>query len=165
MLWVSGIPGCGKSHVAAKVLKNLDASSPKAFFFCDYKTEVQRSASSIVRTWVWQLLQALPEKFDAAAKSYRTRKSHEPTMTDLTSMLHELVDGSHCRLVIDGLDECASESRSEILDVCRGLATKCGMLVFSRDVVDIARFFASLPKAVGFHASRDHRISKTLNCT
>lgn len=135
LIWVKGIPGCGKTRLAASVVDTLDV---KLYFFCDTKEEGKREAMAIVRTLLSQLLQL---NFGGAALSAAVRMYENgavPTMTGLKSVLREILHLTPCQIILDGLDECPGVEREDILELCTDLVEDCSLLVFSRDLPDIA---------------------------
>ena len=70
-LWVHGLPGSGKSVLAANTINFLqeNPSSICAYFFCNYGEPAKRSADSIVRTIASQVA-----------------RSSEPSLTALTKL-------------------------------------------------------------------------------
>ncbi|PVI02696.1 hypothetical protein DM02DRAFT_653358 [Periconia macrospinosa] len=55
-LRIEGRPGCGKSTLAAYLVRHLSSSAPVLYFFCDGKNSEKRSTSTILRTLLSQLL-------------------------------------------------------------------------------------------------------------
>jgi predicted AAA+ superfamily ATPase len=52
LLWVSGIPGCGKTVLSAFLINRLKMSEKNtkvAYFFCDDKEEKQKSVEALLR--------------------------------------------------------------------------------------------------------------------
>jgi len=50
----------GKSTMVTKLIEDLQAKHPVAFFFCRVGEERQ-SWGDIIRTWIWQFLEQKPE--------------------------------------------------------------------------------------------------------
>ncbi|KAI5850178.1 hypothetical protein DFP73DRAFT_614699 [Morchella snyderi] len=59
VLWLHGGPGIGKTHLASSIIKYLQehSSYPTAFFVCNHSYEEKRKTTSILRSWVYQLMQ------------------------------------------------------------------------------------------------------------
>jgi len=61
-LWIKGVPGAGKSVIAASMIQHLKAteSAPVLFFFFRYIIAANRTPRSLVRDWLSQLLPHSP---------------------------------------------------------------------------------------------------------
>ena len=57
LFWVKGMPGCGKTLLATRIIGKAQAIAPTAYFFCNTGDVRKRSCLPILGTWVWQLLQ------------------------------------------------------------------------------------------------------------
>ena len=135
LLWVKGMPGYGKTRLAASLVHTLDV---KLYFFCDTKEETKRNAGGVARTWLSQLLQVSSESAALSAASRIYGDGAIPTMASVKSVLKEILHLSPCRIVLDGLDECPKVEREDILELCTDLIEDVSLLVFSRDLPDIA---------------------------
>jgi ankyrin repeat protein len=157
VLWVKGIPGCGKTHLATRIIDKAQLASPTGYFFCKTSDKRKRDCLAIVRTWVFQLLQQREALLPHVGKVYKT--GERPNVSNLTSVLDSmLTDEKSCRLVIDGLDECELEARKQIMSLCSQVSTKCRLVVLSRDMPDIALAMAKLSKVA--HVAQAHITEK-----
>ena len=57
---MDGPPGYGKSTIVTKLIEDLQANHPVAFFFCRVG-QARQDWKDIIRTWIWQLLEQRPE--------------------------------------------------------------------------------------------------------
>ncbi|KAL3486969.1 hypothetical protein BJX62DRAFT_228369 [Aspergillus germanicus] len=95
-LWLSGIPGAGKTVLAGSMIEEClkrtwYAGSTKAtcFFFCDYKEPKSRDAANILNKGL----------------------SRTPDRSRLLDLIAEMTDEfDQVLMVLDGLDECGSNS-------------------------------------------------------
>src|SRR5205814_5059978 len=149
-LWVHGLPGSGKSVLAANTINFLqeNPSSICAYFFCNYGEPAKRSADSIVRTIASQVARSSEPSLTALTK---LRLSHYNLTRPIPLLWQHLVLEvvglleRHIYIVIDGLDECDEEERKLLMDII--ISTKQGgnisWMVFSRYLSDIADFIQS----------------------
>lgn len=126
----------------------IDRQKLVAFFFCDKTSRNKQllGPRSILRNLLKQLVSTtgeIPEGLNQAYKSERrngiiNRKAHLFMQTVIES-------ARETRIVIDGLDECDIETRTELLDDLKSLAIaaigKVKIIVASRPDSDINHFF------------------------
>lgn len=121
LLWISGGPGCGKTVISAYLLTQLEkrVDSRVAYFFCDDQEERQKSAPSLLRGIIHQLIMATPGLIKHAM---RPHGAHGSKMLESLSILWDifiavatdpLCDGTY--VILDALDECESNSRNDLL--------------------------------------------------
>ncbi|KAL7813521.1 hypothetical protein V8C44DRAFT_47758 [Trichoderma aethiopicum] len=125
ILWLHGHPGTGKSTMAIffteelpKVFSETDGKT-LAYFFCDSNFDKQRSAVSIIRGLLLQLIQQHPQLLDYLMPRYRERGAK---LFDSFNALWEIfmtvasdqsTGEKYC--IIDALDECDRESQEVLL--------------------------------------------------
>ena len=143
-LWVHGLPGAGKSVLAAYSMRAIEERSVCCcYFFCKWDDPSKRTASSIIRTIVYQLAQKFPGYLQAVSSlQYSQHLLLEPLpllwkrlVTDHMSHV-----GARIYIVLDGLDECSLDERTALLDVIDSTRSDGGVswLVFSRFLSDIS---------------------------
>ena len=137
LLWISAIPGAGKTYLSATIVDILGDTEPVAYFFCDTKDESKRLFLSIVRTWAAQLLEQKPSELEEISKIYRASGVSLNKTNAVKALRHLVKVGSPCRLILDGLDECVSSVRTEVLQLCETLLPDAKLLVASRSEGDI----------------------------
>jgi hypothetical protein len=108
VLWLHGGPGIGKTHLASSIIKYLQeysSSYPTAFFMSNHSYEEKRQTTSILRSWVYQLMQQSKTALQIAQEAKPENGSAVPTVLwkIFRAILQEL---GPCYLVIDGYDEC-----------------------------------------------------------
>lgn len=137
LLWIAGHPGTGKTVMMSYLLNFLQKrSAPVVFFFCDDKDEGQRTAMSILKSLVHQLLSIDAALFKHILPHYeqfrpgeRPQWSFDTLWTVFSGIALDTDVGSlvvYC--FIDALDECAEsgqgeESRNDLLTRIRELYT------------------------------------------
>ncbi|KAM0431479.1 hypothetical protein ACHAPT_005457 [Fusarium lateritium] len=123
-LWIKGVPGAGKSVMAASIIQHLRTTEncPVLFFFFRNIVAANFSPRALIQDWLAQLLPHSP-KLQYALQSRLDTKVDETSDNDLIDMF---LDGVSCvpklYCVGDALDEMTSENRS-FLDKLNGLAT------------------------------------------
>lgn len=127
LLWLSADPGCGKSVLASYLvghLKNKDNSLqvPEivCFFFFKEDNSEQDNAISALQALLHQLYSAQPWLLEHAAKRYLAEGARKTLgqFGALWSIFEASVKDPRSRdtlLVLDGLDECESATRSQLL--------------------------------------------------
>jgi NACHT domain. len=108
LLWIKGIPGSGKSVMAASIIKQLQKEHvPVVYFFFRQIIEANHKPIAALRDWLCQVLNYSPPlqvKLHQYLKQRRSLDSLSPT--DLWSDLKMALDGfprAYC--VTDALDE------------------------------------------------------------
>ncbi|KFY46507.1 hypothetical protein V495_02433 [Pseudogymnoascus sp. VKM F-4514 (FW-929)] len=134
VLWITGIPGSGKTRLATRIVESLKGEgSPVAYFYCDTKDERRRSAMSILRTWTWQVLEQRPLGLGEVAKI--RAKEPVPGEGSMEKALMSAVAGvDGLVFVLDGLDECEEETRKKLYPIVARLAATARVLIVSREM-------------------------------
>jgi hypothetical protein len=162
LLWVSADPGCGKSVLARTLIDQNLLLEPKQtfpvisyFFFKDGHSDQQGSARCI-SALLHQIFSQQPTLIEHALKEYRTSG---PEIAIRFNTLWKILcaigsDPDSCPIIciVDALDECEEESRSDIIDALKELYgeqtsnenLRLKWLVTSRPYANIERRFRSL---------------------
>jgi len=118
ILWVYGQPGCGKSFLYYKVLEYVEDNTAKPtvyFLFCEADRE-RSTASSLLRSWTFQLLALLwtfnrgSETLQRIKRQLACRTTLEATAGEVSRLLLSLLNAEDmptCFLAVDALDECS----------------------------------------------------------
>ncbi|PVH76976.1 hypothetical protein DL98DRAFT_496048, partial [Cadophora sp. DSE1049] len=148
-LWLSGIPGAGKtilfSSVVDKLQRVMDANSVMAYFYCDYRNPIKQDATTIIRSLIRQFAERNDLCFDKLEEFYEVHSSDDkislPTQKDLLILLMDMSeDVEDALILIDALDECLTE-RVTVIKLLRDLniqSEKIKTLFASRNEVDIS---------------------------
>ncbi|KAF5003058.1 hypothetical protein FDECE_10369 [Fusarium decemcellulare] len=123
-LWIKGVPGAGKSVMAASLIQHLRSTEdcPVLFFFFRNIVAANFSPRALIQDWLAQLLPYSP-KLQFALQSRLGTQLAETSDNDLIDIF---LDGVSCvpklYCVGDALDEMTTENRP-FLDKLNGLAT------------------------------------------
>ena len=119
-LWLYGIPGAGKTVLAASVIEEaLRVVNPRtaiAFFFCDYKDSASQDLTNILGSLAQQFAKQDEDSFAKLRKFYETQNSeHRPNFRydpeALLEVLRAITLTFDCAMIIvDGLDECGTNT-------------------------------------------------------
>ncbi|KIW25710.1 hypothetical protein, variant [Cladophialophora immunda] len=146
LLQLEGAPGIGKTVLATFLVNELTRRAETtpdmtfAYFFCDNKHEARKTATSILRGLIWQLLRRHEDLFEHILLDFKSQKDRlfenfEALWRILSNMLRDPKSG-HVFLLIDALDECEEKSREGLIDSLELLANEasddCKVLIISR---------------------------------
>ncbi|KAK0705713.1 hypothetical protein B0H67DRAFT_498262 [Lasiosphaeris hirsuta] len=123
LLWLSGIPGAGKTILASVVVDEARqlSNATVIYFYCKYEEDARNTFMSVARSTLAQLL---------AQNSYLLPYFHEkaslssdPSLTS-KAVAKEMIQTalSSCQgtwMVLDGIDECPRDDRIEIASFFR----------------------------------------------
>jgi hypothetical protein len=125
IFWLYGNPGTGKSTMVITLADELPrkpvftrGNKVLAYFFCDSSEENQRTAISILRGLLYQLIHQRPRLIKYLFAKYADRKETLFTSFDaLWTVLMEMGADSSCEIycIIDALDECEPDSQQTLL--------------------------------------------------
>lgn len=150
-LWLTGIPGAGKTVLAGSVIQEAlershrESSVSVAFFFCDYKNTDTWEPVNILGAIASQLARQKEEAFLILKDYYEalhptTGLARSPDPDDLRAKITEMSAlFDQTMVILDGLDECGHNTDSAI-DVLRELGDyteRLSLAVFSRDHQEI----------------------------
>ncbi|KAF8244552.1 hypothetical protein K440DRAFT_609225 [Wilcoxina mikolae CBS 423.85] len=126
-LWIHGSPGCGKTVLSTYVIQALDSGSTQAnshqvfYFFCDGRDERLRTGNAVLANLLAQFIKQTPEMIVhfAAESEYAMRKEKTSWTFEMLWRVFERIMNDdtikNCFLIIDALDECEEQSRTELL--------------------------------------------------
>jgi Cdc6-like AAA superfamily ATPase len=155
-LFCTGIPGAGKTMIAALAIEHLTTKVQSdtigvTWAYCSYKSQNEQTVRALLATILQQLVQAdNPQGVQVLEK---LRKKHAangttPNADELRQSLQALIAGfSTTFIVIDALDECSAsdDTRGQFLAHIRALHTNADvrLMVTSRQVPDIVDEFTN----------------------
>ena len=148
-LWLTGIPGAGKTVLAGSVIEAALAKGSEsiavAFFFCDYKDEKTHLPVNILGALASQLAMQNDAAYLILARYHRElhpdhQLARNPTVDGLRVALSDMIlEYDQTYLIVDGIDECGRH----VADVISALASwaetqdRLKIALLSRDEVDI----------------------------
>lgn len=144
-LWLTGIPGAGKSFLAATIVDAAQTrnASTVGFAFLDYKQSSDLSALSVIHSLIFQMsfrnddMEAIICQSDIAGL-----KSQTEVATALLKTVLDCAGPSH--IIIDGLDEIDGNERTQrtvLVKQLLHLSAECSglkVIFSSRNEADIA---------------------------
>ncbi|KAK7398584.1 hypothetical protein QQX98_012040 [Neonectria punicea] len=156
VLWLHGNPGTGKSTTAIFLTEELSTAfsatdgKTLAYFFCDSGVDERRTATSVVRGLLLQLVQQRPQLLDYLLPKYNERGAKLFNSFDAlwTIFMAAAADQSTGRkyCIIDALDECDRESQEILLRqfqeafLDQNATSNVRILVTSRPYPEIKRY-------------------------
>ncbi|KAF2711109.1 hypothetical protein K504DRAFT_475959 [Pleomassaria siparia CBS 279.74] len=152
-LFCPGIPGAGKTMVAAIAIDHLLESVHKgsagvAFVYCNYKAQGEQDVSSMLAAVLKQLVQARPSTKEPVERLHKQHASRgtKPSSEEIFCALRDvLAQYPTAYIVIDALDECRADdgTRFQFLTKLRDLQTTgdLRLMVTSRAILEIVKEF------------------------
>ncbi|RSL60003.1 hypothetical protein CEP51_013834 [Fusarium floridanum] len=152
-IWCSGIPGAGKSVLAAAMIDEClqrNASNPcsaMAYFFCVYRDEKTQDPVSIVSSLCSQLARQDEKAFLVLEEYYHELTSERqlqsgPSTKKLIKVLRRMCSLiNRVYIIVDGLDECGKQVEQSVESLAALLPTlddeTLNLALLSRDEVAI----------------------------
>jgi hypothetical protein len=151
-LWCRGIPGGGKSVLAAAIIEEClqqngkDPDKAVAYFFCTYRQPLSQDPRSILSSLCMQLALQNEDAFEILQDAYRELyDGYMNTQPAPESLLEVLQRISSCfarvYLVVDSVDECGDHTEENTVTLAQVAATQKGdainMALLSRNEVVI----------------------------
>ncbi|KAL9117500.1 MAG: hypothetical protein Q9187_005963 [Circinaria calcarea] len=168
LLWLSGGPGKGKTMLSIFLAEELERTAKNSQnvlflqYFCDSKDEKRKTAVTVIRGLIFQLLQSRPKLINHILPSFKIQKeslftgSSFPTLWKIfESMVCDPILGTtYC--ILDGLDECDADLLEVLLGKFAALlsaktnessACRLNLIVVSRDLPEfIPELLSSFPR-------------------
>ncbi|KAF7952034.1 uncharacterized protein EAE97_001531 [Botrytis byssoidea] len=167
ILWLHGIPGSGKSMLVCHVIEYLRnraqqhlGSAPVAYFYCARTINEPERAdpTEVLRNILEQLCsldaetpirEPVSKKYLARKKEARGRTPEKLNLEETIETILELLESNPATIVIDGLDECDSVKRNDLLLGLQKIITNSNnivkVFVSSRDDHDLVHHLARSP--------------------
>ncbi|KAI0852291.1 putative ankyrin repeat-containing protein [Daldinia vernicosa] len=161
VLWLHGIPGCGKTKLASIVIDELATCDNLAYFYCmrnpaePFRAQCSKILASLVRQLACQgtdkpILPPVVEHYEDAIAGFEGFEDQHWDAEESTRMLLALMEHyPTATIVIDALDEVELQDRQELMDVLGQLLQESPNLlkifVSSRDNYDIALHLEGSP--------------------
>ncbi|KAI8939498.1 hypothetical protein NX059_003270 [Plenodomus lindquistii] len=155
MLWLNALPASGKSVLSAFVVNHLLQESFCAFYFFRFGDQVKRSASTCLRTIIFQLAEQLPrfrtelQEIRFSSKSVEKMDVKSLWEKVFVNVLFKMRLTTTMTWVIDALDE--SDSPQALLELMQDVSKSTStikVLLVSRRTPDLITTFDRLSMAV-----------------
>lgn len=135
-LFCPGIPGAGKTMIAAIAIDHLYRTTPcddigVAYLFCSYKAQSDQSVSSLFAALLKQLVQSRPDIAGPVKYIYddHSKRGSRPSLDEILRTLQSVcANYAAVHIIVDALDECTDR------DGARRLIDKFGELQATTDV-------------------------------
>ncbi|KAH6887863.1 hypothetical protein BKA70DRAFT_1164372, partial [Coprinopsis sp. MPI-PUGE-AT-0042] len=139
ILWGSGIPGAGKTVLAALVIDILEAMAREAgrnfcvaYVYIRYSDRTETTVRSVLEGFVKQIVERHPDVLPIVQNVYAQHvcDGTQPTESQLLGLLRQLRDHVATTFVLDALDEAPTGIQ---LDLVKALASlNCKIFITSR---------------------------------
>ncbi|KAL7804902.1 ankyrin repeat-containing domain protein [Trichoderma aethiopicum] len=150
-LFCPGIPGAGKTIITAIVVDDIhsrfhnDTTVGISYLYCDYRR--QHTARELLSSLVRQLAQRQASVPDGVSEIYRKyqKQPRGLSLDEMVTLLHSVSKlFSRVFVIVDALDECRADSRTELLDKIFKLQARGGTSIFmtARFIPDIVNIFS-----------------------
>jgi hypothetical protein len=154
-LFCHGIPGAGKTMIAATTVDHLwkhvrDKDIGVAYIYCNYKSQTDQNATNLAATILKQLTQESQSITEPVVNLYdrHADRGTRPSLEEIRTALQAVISSySKVYIVIDALDECLNHDRGPLLAMLRNLQSR-GNLSFmatSRSIPEVMQHFNLLP--------------------
>jgi Cdc6-like AAA superfamily ATPase len=150
-LFCPGIPGAGKTMVAAIAVDHLLNSSHNssygvAYVYCNYKAQADQDTSGMLAAILKQLIQGRPSAANPVERLHQKHgnRGTKPSFDEIHSALRDvLAQYPYVYIVVDALDECQNEARHQLLVNLLGLQKEgdIRLMATSRFVPDVEDAF------------------------
>jgi hypothetical protein len=156
ILFCPGIPGAGKTMMAASVVNHVETQLIKstpgtnlAYLFCDYKSEEEQSLDQLLGNLLQQLIQNSRELAGPLVTLYEAHaeKKTFPSVGEITDLLRDTISRHvDVYIVVDAIDECPQRNRRrrQLLSTLQNLNSDTDALhlfVTSRFTPDVVEVF------------------------
>jgi NACHT domain len=148
LLWLHGIPGCGKTILSSTVVEHIKAICKKdsqcqyIFYYFDFSDSKKQEVAGLLRSLLAQLASRDLKTLKEIERLYNQNScgKQQPDKKSLLSILLSVLRSPlRTYLIIDALDECSQ--RGEMLrmlsDIYRHCSEEVNVLVTSRKERDI----------------------------
>lgn len=169
ILWMTGIPGAGKSFLSSLIIQNLHLRDDQItlYYFCSQSSGPD-SCSLILRTLANQLVRENLDLAPLIHHAYRQKGStlSSPAMKKMLKVVLSTVKST--RIILDGVDECdynvQKEVLSSLIELQKHAGENCKILVSSRETPEIKKAM-EINKAVPakMHMKLDGKTAEALH--
>lgn len=155
ILWLTGLPGTGKSTMAAKILDNAQSSISCQFYFLAEAHPTKRNAAYCLKVLAYQLAIEHPALAERLLQLYHdtdyTSISHNFSFvweTIFENIILQMDFGSTLHWIIDGLDEADTPAILARHLIQMKSKTSIKILLLSRPIRELTNIVGSRPISV-----------------
>lgn len=143
-LYCPGIPGAGKTVLTSVIIDHLrpilrDNNAALAFTYCAYNDH--KKTEDLIRSLLKQIASQVPfvpDEVKSLYDLYQSQNKPTPRTNDVIQALRSITSRfSRVYVVVDALDECLDDERSDLLDAINKLRPLMNILVTSRPLASI----------------------------
>ncbi|KAH6887854.1 hypothetical protein BKA70DRAFT_1203319, partial [Coprinopsis sp. MPI-PUGE-AT-0042] len=150
ILWGSGIPGAGKTVLAALVINILEAMAREsghricvAYVYIRYSDRAEMTIRSVLEVLAKQIVERYPDALPIVRAVYAQHIADDtqPSESQLLGLLQKLTDYVATTFVLDALDEAPIDIQLNLVKVLASL--NCKMFITSRPLTAVEEQFPS----------------------
>jgi hypothetical protein len=149
-LWLQGIPGSGKTYLAAAAISHAKKNHQTIFVFASHTNQKSLTALSILQSLIFQgVVDNKNLQTVLVESSERDLKSHTSHASDLLKSL--LASAGPIYIVIDGFDEIEESERQILLQKLDTVVKDCNelkILICSRVEDNITQALGKMAKSI-----------------
>lgn len=151
LLWLYGIPGCGKTILSSTIIQYLlnhchqRPRSAVLYFYFDFNESGKQRHENMIRSLITQLFVCQKSTSDVLDSLHS--RGRQPTSKELLTTFHSMMTTfNEVFVIIDALDECTerTELLSDIGEIMSWQDIHLHVLVTSRREVDIEESLEAL---------------------
>ena len=154
VLWCHGIPGAGKTVLAAIVVEYLQRTLPSrvnavGYIYCNYQERLRQKPNDLISSLTRQLVEQEGSVSGDLVSLYQRHAmpGTRPSGSELQKLLVSTASMfSSLFIVIDALDECSETSRSALGSNLHSILPNANLFYTSRRLSDIERMFKGYPR-------------------
>ena len=145
-LWITGIPGAGKSFLCTLVIQHLQTRKDRStlYYFCGQQSSGPVACVNILRTLIVQLLRQNLEMTPLVHEAFLQKITQNSSPAIRKMFIQILPNVKPAYILIDGIDELRPAMQQEVLkyliDIQKQADYPCRLLVFSREEPQIKKF-------------------------
>ena len=153
LLWLHGIPGCGKTVLSSTILENVlelhdtKPNSAVLFFYFDFNDAERQRHEKMIRSMVCQLSRFCANSVLQNMYSSCSNGERQPTEEALLNTLRQLMTSlGDTYIILDALDECTErdELLADIEEIVSWKELNLHLLTTSRKEPDIEEVLTPL---------------------
>ena len=162
-LWMTGIPGAGKSFLCSLIIQHLQTREDRStlYYFCSQQSSGAVACVKILRTLVVQLLRQNIGMASMVHEAFLQKITPNSSPAIRKMLIQILPNVKAPYILIDGIDELDPAVQQELLksltDIQKQADYQCKLLITSREEPQIKKFLS------GDHLKLEGRTEEGLN--